>query len=85
MKKVPPAPVVGVAGKAWWGGTVSSATRAIPEEVAIAVTYGRTTHAMMMATPADFEDFAVGFGLDEGIVFGGAVRCLLVPAVGHVA
>ena len=34
----------------------------------MAFSFAGTTHAVMMASPADFEDFALGFSITEGII-----------------
>ena len=48
-------------------GAIAQGQRALPEEVAVALSYNGSTQAVMMATPADLQDFAYGFSLTEGI------------------
>jgi FdhD protein len=52
----------------WRDGSFSEGPRRVPEETALALTYNGGTYAVMMGTPHDLSDFAVGFSLNEGII-----------------
>jgi FdhD protein len=63
-----PRPVYTADRQVWRDGQLGEGTRLIPEETAIALTYNGGTYAVMMGTPQNLRDFAIGFSLSEGIV-----------------
>ena len=52
----------------WAQGELTRKTDQVAEEMPIAFVYHGVPHVVMLATPANLEDFAVGFTLSEGLV-----------------
>lgn len=58
----------GVPAQAWRDGRFEPVEEWVADEVAIALEVNGLSHAVMMATPLDLEDFALGFLLSEGLI-----------------
>jgi FdhD protein len=61
-------PVRTINRQVWRDGSQRKGARSIPEETALALTYNGGTYAVMMGTPQNLTDFAIGFSLSEGVV-----------------
>jgi FdhD protein len=49
-------------------GQVNARQDYVAQEVPVALVFNGISHAVMMASPADLEDFALGFSLTEGLL-----------------
>jgi len=52
----------------WKSNHLESVNDLLAEEVPVALVYNGISHVVMLATPQDLEDFALGFSVTEGIV-----------------
>ena len=51
----------------WKRGAVTQTTDFVTEQVPVALVYHGVPHVVMLASPADLEDYAVGFTVSEGL------------------
>ena len=57
-----------IAARHWHDGAFEERTEQVVEETPVVIVYNHIPHVVMMATPRDLEDFAVGFSVTEELV-----------------
>lgn len=69
-------------GLAWrTDGGVTAIVRATPSEVALGLSFDGRPHTVLMATPTDLEDLAVGFAVSEAIADHAAIEAVDIREV----
>jgi FdhD protein len=68
IKAAPASTSAEVPVQRWKRGELTHTTDFVTEEVPVALVYHGVPHVVMLASPADLEDYAVGFTVSEGLV-----------------
>lgn len=61
-------PLLEIMAREWNGGRASDRAEQIVEETPVVIVYNGIPHVVMMATPADLEDFVLGFSITEELI-----------------
>jgi FdhD protein len=61
-------PLLELRTRAWRDGKIQERGERIVEETPVVLVYNGIPHVVMMATPADLEDFIVGFSITEELI-----------------
>jgi FdhD protein len=61
-------PLLEVPARRWEAGRARDGTEQVVEETPVAIVYNGIPHVVMMATPLDLEDFALGFSITEELI-----------------
>jgi FdhD protein len=61
-------PLVELPARRWQDGRITEQVETVAEEIPVAMVYNGLPHAVMMATPQDLEDFALGFSITEELI-----------------
>jgi FdhD protein len=61
-------PLLELPARRWQDGETTERVETVAEEVPVALVYNGIPHAVMMATPQDLEDFALGFSITEELI-----------------